>query len=93
MGQSMELPAILDLNAAAIVHHELNNLRGKAVELDASGVERLGGVCLQLLLAARAAWAADGNGFKIANHSEAFAASARLMAAVELLENVQEQAS
>lgn len=93
MGQTVELPAVLDLNSAAIVHHELNSLRGKAVELDASGVERLGGVCLQLLLAARAAWAADGHEFRIINQSDAFAASARLMAANDLLADVQEQAS
>ena len=88
MDQRMDLPSVLDLSAASSIKTELNGLRGKSLELDASGVERLGGICLQVLLAARAAWEADGNEFRIANPSEAFIKNARLMAANELVEQV-----
>ncbi len=47
--------------------------RGKPVTLDASAVERLGGQCLQILLAAARAWSADGAAFHIASPSSAFA--------------------
>lgn len=56
----LELPAVMDLTAAAPLAAELLALRGQAVSLDASAVERLGGLCLQVLLSARATWAADG---------------------------------
>lgn len=56
----VRLPAVMDLNAAAPLAAELLALRGRPVRLDASSVERLGGLCLQVLLSARATWAADG---------------------------------
>ena len=91
MGQQVQLPRILDLSAAAPIHTELSGLRGKPVELDASEVERLSGVCLQVLIAAHEAWVTDEIEFKISNPSEAFSAGVRLMAAQDFLE--LEQAS
>jgi chemotaxis protein CheX len=80
----MRLPQILDVHAAAPLKAELVRMRGGAVELDASDVERLGGLCLQVLLAARAAWGADSCSFRIINPSTAFAEAARLMGAADL---------
>ena len=91
MDQRMDLPSVLDLSAVSSIQTELNGLRGKSLELDASGVERLGGICLQVLLAAKAAWETDEKEFRIVNPSEAFTTNARLMAASELVE--QELAS
>ncbi len=68
----VRLPAVLDLNAAAPLKAELLALRGGAVELDASEVRRLGGLCLQVLLAARATWAADGSELRFAAASDSF---------------------
>ena len=45
-----------------------------ALALDASGVDRLGGLCLQVLLSARKTWAADGQPFTVRAASDAFAA-------------------
>ena len=39
--------------------------RGAALRVDASQVERLGGLCLQVLIAARAAWADDRQEFML----------------------------
>jgi chemotaxis protein CheX len=80
----MRLPQILDLGAAAPLQAELSAARGQPLQLDASGVERLGGLCLQVLIAAQAQWRADAVEFAIANPSAAFAEGARLMAAHNL---------
>jgi chemotaxis protein CheX len=81
----MNLPQILDLAAAAPLRQALLEARGQPLELDASRVERLGGLCLQVLLSAQAVWAADGYAFRIVNPSPAFAEAARLMAAHGLI--------
>ena len=54
-GRSLVLPAILDLNAAAQLKHDLLEARaaGEATSIDASHVQRLSSLCLQLLLAAK----------------------------------------
>ncbi len=81
----MRLPQILDLGAATPLWANLNGVRGQALHLDASDVERLGGLCLQVLLAAQAQWRTDGVDFSIVNSSAAFAEGVRLMAANDLL--------
>ena len=69
----------LDLTAAAPLAAELLAGRGKPAILDASAVRRLGAQCLQVLLAARTAWQADGHPFQVVNPSPEFADSAALM--------------
>ncbi len=59
----------LDMTAARPLAAELAALRGGPVALDASAVRRVGGQCLQVLLAARAAWAADGQPFEVSQAS------------------------
>lgn len=81
----MQLPPILDLGAAAPLATEFNGARGKPMEVDASSVERVGGLCLQVLVAAQLAWRADGVSFAIVNASESFINNVRLMAAHELV--------
>ncbi|HTV34131.1 MAG TPA: STAS domain-containing protein [Methylocella sp.] len=68
----MELPDILDIKAAATLAEELLTLRGKALEIDASRVQRLGGQCLQVLLSASMTWKADGNLFTLTRASSDF---------------------
>jgi chemotaxis protein CheX len=83
---SMALPPVLDLAAAGTLQTALLGMRGKPAMLDASEVQRMGGLCLQVLLAARAAWATDGHGFRIAHPSPGFTEATQLMAAEMLLE-------
>ena len=67
------LPAVLDLQQAEPLRAELLGLRGQPVTIDGSAVERLGGLCLQVLLSAQRSWASDGQMLSIAPMSEAFA--------------------
>ena len=75
------LPAVVDLRAAGTLVRKLLTLRGQPICLDASGVERLGGLGLQVLLSARLTWQADRMGFALVAASEAFQADCALMGA------------
>lgn len=75
----MQLAPNLDLRAASGLHAEIVAARGTPLHIDASQVERLGGLCAQVLLAAQSAWHAEGNAFSIDNASEAFNDAARLL--------------
>ena len=44
---------------ASSLREQFIGRRGSPLRVDASQVERLGGLCLQVLIAARAAWAED----------------------------------
>ena len=69
----------LDLTAAAPLAADLLARRGAPAILDASAVRRLGAQCLQVLLAARAAWQADGHAWRVVDPSPEFADNAALM--------------
>lgn len=68
----LSLAPILDLQAAEPLRAELMVLRGRALSIDASQVSRLGGLCLQVLIAARKTWAEDGLPLSVDEPSEAF---------------------
>lgn len=82
----MQLPQMLDLSAAAPLQQTLLAARGSPIVIDASQVERLGALCLQVLLAAKATWRADGHAFAIAAPSAAFLEGVRLMAETTLVQ-------
>ncbi len=73
MSTAISLPAVLDLRAAEPLKAQLLAVRGQAANVDGSAVERLGGLCLQVLLSAIATWRADGQVLTFINVSEAFA--------------------
>jgi chemotaxis protein CheX len=73
------LAGSLDLTAAAPLAAELLAARGKPATLDASGVQRLGAQCLQVLLAARALWSSDGQPWRLVDASPEFTDAAALM--------------
>jgi chemotaxis protein CheX len=78
----LALADILDLTEARPLAEALTELRGRPVEVDASRVERLGALCLQVLISARRTWVEDGAAFSIVRASPAFVEqSARLGAA------------
>jgi chemotaxis protein CheX len=68
----LQLEPILDLGAAERLHGRLMDLRGQPLDIDASQVERLGGLSLQVLLSARNTWQADGHNAVISQASTAF---------------------
>jgi len=82
---AVRLEAILDLKSAAPLLRDILAVRGQDLALEASDVRRLGGQCLQVLLAAKAAWSQDGHGFEIRDASPAFIEGAALMGAADLL--------
>lgn len=68
----LQLEPVLDLGAAERLHGRLTDLRGRPLDIDASQVERLGGLCLQVLLSARKTWREDGQPAVISQSSSAF---------------------
>jgi chemotaxis protein CheX len=72
------LPEVLDLKAAAGLHASFTARRGQDLSIDASQVRRLGGQCLQVLLAAVTAWKTDGRLLAFDNPSESFVQSIAL---------------
>jgi len=66
------LEPVLDLGAAERLHARLTELRGQPLDIDASQVERLGGLCLQVLISARNTWRAEGLSAVIGQPSSAF---------------------
>lgn len=58
--KTVQLPVDLDTVAAASLFEVLTSLVGTEVVIDGSRVERIGGLCLQVLLAALSTWRADG---------------------------------
>lgn len=83
--QALELPSALDLAAAAPLLAELRARRGGPLVLDGSDVQRIGGLCLQVLLAAQEAWRADECEFRL-RASDAMAQGLRQMGANQLFE-------
>lgn len=78
---SLQLEPILDLGAAERLHARLTERRGQSLDIDASQVERLGGLCLQVLVSARNTWQADGRSAVIGQPSTAFEEAWALFAA------------
>jgi len=71
-GDAWMLPDDLGAGSAGGLQASLLALRGSACDLDASAVRRLGGLSLQVLMAAAAAWAADGGLLRVVDPSPAF---------------------
>lgn len=62
----------LDLQAAEPLRAELMALRGRPLTIDAADVNRLGGLCLQVLMSARRIWSEDGHSLTVDQPSSAF---------------------
>ena len=77
----LSLEPILDLRAAARLRENLLEMQGRPVTVDGSNVQRLGGLCFQVLLSAAQTWAAEGAQFRIADASPALADALVLLGA------------
>ncbi len=75
----LKLPAVLDLNEASELRGKLLSMRGSALAIDASGVERVGAQCMQVLMAGAKAWEDDKQSFGFAKASEAFLKTVQLI--------------
>lgn len=70
--KAMTLPSVLDLNEAATLRTRFVGLRGGDLAVDASGVERVGGLCAQVFMSAAKTWEEDKKAFTVVKASEAF---------------------
>ena len=77
--KTLLLPADLDGVAAASLFEVLSSSVGTHIVIDGSRVEQIGGLCLQILLAAVTTWKADGATLEFTN------LSLDLVAGLELL--------
>lgn len=85
---TVRLKPALDLTAAAPLRAEFLAARGRPVRVDATDVERVGALCLQVLLSARATWIADGASFTLGERSPAFDAGLSTLGATSHLSNL-----
>jgi len=77
----LELEQRLDLLAADELAEALEHLRDTPLEIVASGVVHVGGLCLQILLAARLQWSLDGIALRVVQPSDAFVAGLKRLGA------------
>lgn len=77
--KTLSLAPVLDLNEATALHGKLMSLRGSNVAIDASAVERVGALCLQVLLAAAKCWDEDKQSFTFHKVSDAFTKTTQLV--------------
>lgn len=66
----INLPAALDLRAAAPLASALLTARGGGTRLDGSQVKSVGAQCLQVIVSARHTWERDGLPLTIVNPTE-----------------------
>jgi chemotaxis protein CheX len=85
-GAVVGLPPILDLKAASQLRDEFCAAKGGPLEVDASKVQRLGGLCLQVLLSAQRSWAVDGKPFRVVDPSPDFLEGIKSFGAAGLTE-------
>lgn len=82
----LRLAEVLDLKAAVPLRSALMEARGAPVQIDASSVQRVGGLCLQVLMSARQTWVLDGAPLRIVNPSTEFTDGLALFGAASLTE-------
>lgn len=70
--ETLKLAETLDITEATPLAGELLKARSSELRIDASGVRKLGGQCLQVLLCAMATASQDGSHFEIVSPSEDF---------------------
>ena len=78
---TVRLPEIIDVEAANRLAGDLLAHVGRPLTLDASYVQRMGGLGLQVLLSARKTWAEDGVPLTVIDPSTVFADALELFGA------------
>lgn len=76
---NFRLAAVLDLTQASVLHRKLMAMRGRDIVIDASGVDRIGVQCVQVLMAGSCAWRRDNKRFSIENASDAYRKTMQLI--------------
>ena len=69
--KTISLDNVLDLNAASSLRTQILALRGSNLAIDASAVEKVGTLCIQVLMSARKTWDEDKLSLTFSKMSEA----------------------
>lgn len=69
--KTLSLDNVLDLNAAGSLHSKLMELRGSDIVIDASSVERVGALCIQVLMSASKTWEEEKHSLTFSQMSDA----------------------
>jgi chemotaxis protein CheX len=77
--KKLSLGKVLDLNEATALHGKLMAMRGNNLSIDASGVERAGALCVQVLIAAAKSWEEEKHSFAFSKMSDALARTMQLI--------------
>lgn len=77
--KSLSLAPVLDLNEASALHKQLMGLKGSNLVIDASAVERVGALCVQVLMAGARRWEEDDLSFTFDKASDAFMKTMQLI--------------
>lgn len=77
--KTLTLEKVLDLNEASALQKKLLELSGTDVVIDASGVEKTGAICVQVLMSAARTWEAAGKSFTYSEVSETFSKTLQLI--------------
>jgi chemotaxis protein CheX len=85
---TLQLADCLDLAAAAPLKAEIVARRGAPLVVDGSRVQRVGGLCLQVLLAARSTWRSDEQAFTVTGASPDFRNCLERAGAGDLIEGI-----
>ncbi|MDM9626370.1 STAS domain-containing protein [Rhizobium sp. S152] len=78
-GKTLSLAAVLDLNEASALRDKLMSMRGSAISIDASAVERVGALSAQVLMAGAKTWDHDKLAFTFTKVSDAFQKTMQLI--------------
>lgn len=70
MDDVLKLPQTLDVAAVRAVREDLLVRRGKAVTIDASDLERIGGLGIELLISAKRQWQNDEQALQLVGLSD-----------------------
>jgi len=79
MDRIVRLPRRLDVSAGIELREALLQRRGGPLALDASAVESVSGLALELIVAAARQWAEDGAEFTLCDPSDGFASVCRTL--------------
>jgi chemotaxis protein CheX len=75
---TLSLDSVLDLNAAGSLHSKLMAARGSDLVIDASAVERVGALCLQVLMSAAKTWEEEKHSLTYSQMSDALTKTMQL---------------
>lgn len=76
--KTLSLDTVLDLNAASTLHSRLMELRGSDLVIDASPVERVGALCIQVLMSASRTWEEEERSLTFSQMSDALTKTMQL---------------